>query len=77
MARLKKGLIDVKLLEVMLVLPAFEYIVIINREKPNVPLYVGNVEEFYWIGKEQDKGKEVCAVKFNRGKKYFEVIVKE
>lgn len=36
-----------KLLEVMLILPALANIVIINREKPNVPLYVGNVEEFY------------------------------
>lgn len=66
-----------KLLELIYVLPAFANIVIINREKPNVPLYVGNVEEFYWIGKEQDKGKEVCAVKFNREKNYFEIIVEE
>lgn len=66
-----------KLLEVMLILPALANIVIINREKPNVPLYVGNVEEFYWIGKEQDKDKEVCLLRFDRGEKYFEVIVKE
>lgn len=66
-----------KLLELMLILPALEYIKIIDREKPNVPLYIGNVEEFYWIGKEQVKNKEVCSLRFNRGKKYFEVIVKE
>lgn len=63
-----------KLLEVMLVLPAFEYIKIIDREKPNVPLYVGNVEEFYWIGKEQDKDKEVCSLRFNRGKNILKLL---
>lgn len=77
MARLKKGLIDVKLLELIFVLPARENIVIINREKPNVSLYVGNVEDFFWIGKEQDKDKEVCSVRFNREKNYFEIIVEE
>lgn len=77
MARLKKGLVDVKLLELIFILPARANIAIINREKPNVPLYVGNVEEFFWIGKEQDKGKEVCSFNFNREKNYFEVIVKE
>ena len=64
-----------KLLELIFVLPAHENIVIINREKPNVPLYVGNVEEFFWIGKEQVKYKEVCSLNFNREKNYSEVVV--
>lgn len=66
-----------KLLELIFVLPACANIVIINREKPNVPLYVGNVEEFYWIGKEQVKSKEVYSLNFNREKNYFEIIVEE
>lgn len=66
-----------KLLELIFVLPAFANIVIINREKPNVPLYIGNVEEFYWIGKEYVKGEEVCSLNFNREKNYFEIVVEE
>lgn len=76
MARLKKGLTDVKLLELIFVLPARENIVIINREKLNVPLYVGNVEEFFWIGKEQDKDKEVCSVRFNKEKIILKLLWK-
>lgn len=64
-----------KLLELIFVLPAFANIVIINREKPNVPLYIGNVEEFFWIGKEYVKGEEVCSLNFNREKNCFEVVV--
>lgn len=64
-----------KLLELIFVLPARANIVIINREKPNVSLYIGNVEEFYWIGKEQVKNKEVCSLNFDREKNYFEIIV--
>ena len=57
-----------KLLELIFVLPARENIVIINREKPNVSLYIGNVEEFFWIGKEYVKDKEVCSLNFNKEK---------
>ena len=66
-----------KLLELIFVLPTRENIVIINREKPNVPLYVGNVQEFFWVSKEQVKNKEVYSLNFNREKNYFEVIVGE
>lgn len=66
-----------KLLELIFVLSARANIVIINREKPNVPLYIGNVEEFYWIGKEYVKGEEVCSLNFNREKNYFEIVVDE
>ena len=65
-----------KLLELIFVLPTRANIVIINRKKPNVSLYIGNVEEFFWIGKKQVKDKEVCSLNFNREKNYFEVIVK-
>lgn len=65
-----------KLLELIFVLPARENIVIINREKLNVPLYVGNVEEFFWIGKEQDKDKEVCSVRFNKEKIILKLLWK-
>lgn len=64
-----------KLSELIFVLPACANIVIINREKPNVPLYVGNVAEFFWIGKEQVKYKEVYSLNFNKEKNYFEIIV--
>jgi hypothetical protein len=77
LARLKKGLTEVKLLELIFVLPARANIEIFDREKPNVSLYIGNVEEFYWIGKEQVKNKEVCSLSFNREKNYFEIIVEE
>lgn len=75
LARLKKGLTEMKLLELIFVLPARANIVIINREKPNVSLYIGNVEEFFWIGKEYVKGEEVCSLNFNREKNCFEVVV--
>lgn len=66
-----------KLLELIFVLPTRANIVIINREKPNVSLYIGNVEEFYWIGKEYVKDKEVCSLNFNKEKNYFEITVEE
>lgn len=75
LARLKKGLTEVKLLELIFVLPARANIEIINREKPNVSLYIGNVAEFFWIGKEYVKGEEVCSLNFNREKNYFEIVV--
>lgn len=66
-----------KLSELIFVLPACANIEIFNREKPNVPLYIGNVAKFYWIGKEQVKSKEVYSLNFNKEKNYFEVIVEE
>lgn len=66
-----------KLLELIFVLPARANIIIINREKPNAPLYIGNVEEFFWIGKEYVKSEEVCSLNFNREKNYFEIVVEE
>ena len=47
-----------KLLELIFVLPARENIVIINREKLNVPLYVGNVEEFFGLVRNRIKTKK-------------------
>lgn len=60
-----------KLIGSMFVLPALKDIVIINREKLNVPLYISNVEDSFWIGKEQDKSRKVY-----RGQNYFEAVEK-
>ena len=64
-----------KLSELIFVLPACANIEIFNREKPNVSLYIGNVAEFYWIGKEYVKDEEVWSLNFNREKNCFEVVV--